>query len=206
MRSPAIVVSSELGQVEGLLPAVEETSWHTEAPAKMDKMMKKNAGSVSLPSLLQAAQPHPMELHVEGLESPTLRRPPRWRCTSSTLPKNMAPEHIAEQRRLKKLLREKRKSSRSVSECRHLVGSSMTGDDASVHRQIDRQEAIKSFQRIEDHMRGCSHARHELVEMQKKMGRLCATREVSANLRQAFSGSLDKIQGPESDGDCVETE
>merc|ERR1719311_1658139 len=33
-------------------------------------------------------------------------------------------------------------------------------------RKIDQQQTEKSIKRIESHLHGCSHARHELMEMQ----------------------------------------
>lgn len=81
--------------------------------------------------------------------------------------------HVDKHRQLKQMLREERQVSGSLSSCKRLVGGLVTSKDTPWRRKlIDQQKTEKSIKRIEGHLHGCSHARHELVAMQRKMALL----------------------------------
>jgi hypothetical protein len=148
----------------------------------------------------------------------SLMRGPRWRCSTDfteVRSKNGAFDRAADlaakeskhnnsRRHLKKRLREERQNSRSVFYSMNLVGKSAMKDDPSKMR-LDRARSEKSVQRIEGHLRDCSHARHELMEMQKKMALVCnkISDEVSGELHNAFAGVFKRKSTLES-LDCIE--
>jgi len=104
--------------------------------------------------------------------------------------------HVDKHRQLKVMLREQRKMDRSLSCARHLVGHLERNKDGPWRRKmIDQQKMEKSVNRIAGHLHGCSHARHELQEMQKKMAFALSpgpTAAVSFDLRHAFEDAVGR--------------
>jgi hypothetical protein len=80
--------------------------------------------------------------------------------------------HMDKHRQLKQMLRQERQDSGSLSSCKRLVGGLMSSKDTHRRKLIDQQKAEKSIKRIQGHLHDCSHARHELVAMQRKMALL----------------------------------
>lgn len=102
--------------------------------------------------------------------------------------------HVDKHRQLKVMLREQRQQDRSLSCSRHLVAHLARSKDGSTRcrKMIDQQRMEKSVSRIAGHLSGCSHARHELQEMNKKMASFLAPSPsaCSFDLKDAFGDAL----------------
>jgi len=99
-------------------------------------------------------------------------------------------EHVDKHRQLKVMLREQRLGDRSLSCSRHLVGHLARSKDGPCRKIIDRQKMEKSVNRIAGHITGCSHARHEMHELQKQMAALCAPPTDNYDLKHAFGDAF----------------
>jgi len=109
----------------------------------------------------------------------------------------MQSAHVDKHRQLKQMLREKRKMEGSLANSRSLVGNFMSSKDAPwrpLHNRKlhDQQKTEQSIKRIQGNLHGCSHARHELMEMQKRMSHLtCAPPStLCSELKHAFADTL----------------
>jgi len=111
--------------------------------------------------------------------------------------------HVDKHRQLKVMLREQRQNARSLSCSRHLVGHLERSKDGSVRcrKMIDQQKMEKSVSRIAGHIHGCSHARHELQEMQKKMAFAVSpgpSTALGCDLKGAFADALRRPHTPDN--------
>lgn len=105
--------------------------------------------------------------------------------------------HADKRRQLKAILREQRAADRSLSCSKHLVGFLSKSKDGPYRRKMcDQQKMQESVSRIAGHIHGCSHARHDLQELSKKMAMVCAppsaTAVLSGDLKHAFADAIRK--------------
>jgi len=73
----------------------------------------------------------------------------------------------------------------------NLLGK-LTSKDGPARLKNDQAKSEKSVQRIQGHIRDCSRARHDLVDLQKKMALVCnhMSDDFQHDLHEAFSGCL----------------
>lgn len=103
--------------------------------------------------------------------------------------------HVDKHRQLKVMLREQRLQDRSLSCSRHLLGHLARPKDGPWRGKIvDQQKMEKSVNRIAGHISGCSLARRELQEMQKKMAFASGPKESAMNfdLKHAFADAFHR--------------
>lgn len=209
--------AADAGRAPEVLPGIDKAVFRRAAAVvnlRSDSKKKPKCmnNMVSLPSLLDS--PGPCQQIASGRLP--LSRPPRWSTGTAfddydiSSPKHKELVHLAKKKQLRTLFREERqttdRTSRSSSLCRQLVERVKANDD-SWHWRADlqhKQEAEKSVQRIEGHMRGCSNARHELMQMQKKLNKMCTLppaipSDISTNLRQVFASALGRRSAAEDD-------
>jgi len=102
--------------------------------------------------------------------------------------------HVDKHRQLKQILREQRQGEKSLSCSRHLVGHLVSSKDGCWRRKLqDQAKTEQSIKRIEENLHGCSHARHELMEMQRKLALVCnpiPAATLCSDLKHAFSDTL----------------
>jgi len=109
--------------------------------------------------------------------------------------------HMDKHRQLKTMLREQRQMEQPLSRARHLVEKQKRSKDgpkdARCRKLLDQQHTEQYVRRIAGHLQGCSQSRHELMEMQKKMGfaMVCAPpppTTVCSDLKSAFADMLHR--------------
>jgi len=104
--------------------------------------------------------------------------------------------HLEKHRQLKTTLRDQRHLDRSLSCSRHLVEKPIPkGSKDKCRKLLDQQFQEQLGKRIENHITGCSNARQELMEMQRKMALVCPPppSEVRVSLMSDLKGAFADV-------------
>jgi len=115
--------------------------------------------------------------------------------------------HADKHRQLKQMFREERQLGRGDgrSLCSNYAANTKRGgvkETPSRRKMIDQQKTEQSIKQIQGHLHGCSHARHELMEMQRTMSKMAGNMDLAGrasftDLKAAFGSALHKHDADE---------
>lgn len=185
------------GPDTGSSPCGDEDSW-----------LKRTSGSRSL---LRASPKWKSNADDEGdMFGFGCDEPAMMKCRSAVLDKQpgCAPKktkkidlvakefaHLDKHRQLKSILKDQRQMDRSLSHSRFLVEKPKNFKDPRCNKIRDAQNTEESVRRISSHISSIPKARHDILELQRKMASVCAPPPVSsvaADLKCAFADMLHR--------------